>query len=90
MTNNTLLAGEITEMLRDWNDNRSDDSAEALVKLVYDERRGQVRVKRKLKRFFFVRNTRQNRFYSFSAPVFCSKYLDPICFYVCIFKSQIG
>jgi len=35
--------GEITEMLRDWSDNRRDDSADALLKLVYDELRRQAR-----------------------------------------------
>ncbi len=30
-------ASEITEGLRDWNDNRRDDSADALLKLAYDE-----------------------------------------------------
>ncbi len=37
MTNEARPASEITEMLRDWKDNRGDDSADALLKLVYDE-----------------------------------------------------
>ncbi len=36
-------AGGITEMLRDWSDNRRDDSADALLTLVYDELRRQAR-----------------------------------------------
>ncbi|MDQ3712188.1 MAG: sigma-70 family RNA polymerase sigma factor, partial [Acidobacteriota bacterium] len=34
---------EITEMLRDWSDNHGADSADALLKLVYDELRQQAR-----------------------------------------------
>ncbi len=37
MTNEARPASEITEMLRDWSDNRRDDSADALLKLVYTE-----------------------------------------------------
>jgi RNA polymerase sigma factor (TIGR02999 family) len=37
VTNKERPAGEITEGLRDWSDNRSDDSADALLKLVYAE-----------------------------------------------------
>ena len=37
MTNKTRPASEITEGLRDWSDNRRDDSADALLKLVYAE-----------------------------------------------------
>ena len=37
MTNKTRPASEITEGLRDWSDNRRDDSADALLKLVYEE-----------------------------------------------------
>jgi RNA polymerase sigma factor (TIGR02999 family) len=37
-----LPTGGITEMLRDWNENRRDGSAEVLLKLVYDELRGQA------------------------------------------------
>lgn len=37
MTDNASRASGITEMLRDWSDNRRDDSADALLKLVYDE-----------------------------------------------------
>ncbi|HUE82603.1 MAG TPA: ECF-type sigma factor [Pyrinomonadaceae bacterium] len=37
MTNKERPAGEITERLRDWSDNRRDDSADALLKLVYAE-----------------------------------------------------
>ena len=37
MTNVAHPASEITEMLRDWSDNRCDDSADALLKLVYTE-----------------------------------------------------
>jgi len=33
--NKARPASEITEMLRDWSDNRRDDSADALLKLVY-------------------------------------------------------
>ncbi len=43
MTNKAHQASEITEMLRDWSDNRRDDSADALLKLVYDELRRQAR-----------------------------------------------
>ncbi len=37
MTNEARPASEITERLRDWNDNQRDDSADALLKMVYDE-----------------------------------------------------
>ena len=37
MTDEARQASEITEQLRDWNDNRRDDSADALLKLVYTE-----------------------------------------------------
>ena len=37
MTNKERPASEITEGLRDWSDNRRDDSAAALLKLVYTE-----------------------------------------------------
>lgn len=37
MTNKASPANEITEGLRDWSDNRDDDSANALLKLVYAE-----------------------------------------------------
>ena len=37
MTDKKGPAGEITEGLRDWSDNRHDDSADALLKLVYTE-----------------------------------------------------
>ena len=37
MTNKAPPATEITEGLRDWSDNRSEDSADALLKLVYAE-----------------------------------------------------
>jgi RNA polymerase sigma factor (TIGR02999 family) len=37
MTDEVPQASEITERLRDWNDNRGDYSADALLKLVYDE-----------------------------------------------------
>ena len=37
MANKDRPAGEITEGLRDWSDNRHDDSADALLKLVYTE-----------------------------------------------------
>ncbi|MEJ7701206.1 MAG: sigma-70 family RNA polymerase sigma factor [Pyrinomonadaceae bacterium] len=40
--NKARPASEITEMLRDWSDNRRDDSADALLKLVYDELRRQA------------------------------------------------
>lgn len=40
--NNELQSSEITEILRDWNENRRDDSAEALLKLVYNELRRQA------------------------------------------------
>jgi hypothetical protein len=39
MGNNSSPTKEISELLRDWNENRSNDSAEALFKLVYNERR---------------------------------------------------
>ena len=42
MTNKERPASEITEGLRDWSDNRRDDSADALLKLVYDELRRQA------------------------------------------------
>jgi len=41
--NKARQASGITEMLRDWNDNQRDDSADALLKLVYDELRRQAR-----------------------------------------------
>src|SRR6266511_3217728 len=37
MTDKARPASEITEGLRDWRDNRGDDSADALLKLVYTE-----------------------------------------------------
>ena len=37
MTNKARPASEITEGLRDWSDDRREDSAEALLKLVYAE-----------------------------------------------------
>jgi len=37
MADKTRLASEITEGLRDWSDNRDDDSSDALLKLVYAE-----------------------------------------------------
>ncbi len=37
MTDEAPLASEITEKLRDWHDNSGDDSANVLLKLVYDE-----------------------------------------------------
>ena len=37
MTNKKHPAGDITEGLRDWGDQRRDDSADALLKLVYTE-----------------------------------------------------
>jgi len=37
MTNKARPASEITERLRDWSDNRQDDSADTLLKLVYTE-----------------------------------------------------
>ncbi len=37
MTDRARPASEITEGLRDWRDNRGDDSADALLKLVYTE-----------------------------------------------------
>jgi len=37
VANKDRPAGEITEGLRDWSDNRHDDSADALLKLVYTE-----------------------------------------------------
>lgn len=42
MKNNSSPKDEITELLRDWNENRSDDSAEALFKIAYDELRRQA------------------------------------------------
>jgi RNA polymerase sigma factor (TIGR02999 family) len=42
MGNNSSPTGEISELLRDWNENPSDDSTEALFKLVYDELRRQA------------------------------------------------
>ena len=41
--NKARPASEITEMLRDWSDNRRADSADALLKLVYDELHRQAR-----------------------------------------------
>jgi len=43
MVNKARPASEITEMLRDWSDNNRADSADALLKLVYDELRRQAR-----------------------------------------------
>ena len=43
MTDKQRPAGEITEGLRDWGDDRRDDSADALLKLVYTELRRQAR-----------------------------------------------
>jgi RNA polymerase sigma-70 factor, ECF subfamily len=43
MTNNKLPVSGITEKLRDLSDNQRDDSADALLKLVYDELRRQAR-----------------------------------------------
>ncbi len=40
--NKARPASEITEMLRDWSDNRRADSADALLKLVYNELRRQA------------------------------------------------
>jgi RNA polymerase sigma factor (TIGR02999 family) len=37
MTDKALPPSEITEGLREWSDNRGDDSADALLKLVYEE-----------------------------------------------------
>jgi RNA polymerase sigma factor (TIGR02999 family) len=37
MTNKARPAGEITNRLRNWNDNQRDDTADALLKLVYGE-----------------------------------------------------
>src|SRR6476469_1588935 len=37
MTNNAPPASEITEGLRDWSDNRRENSADALLKMVYEE-----------------------------------------------------
>jgi RNA polymerase sigma factor (TIGR02999 family) len=37
MTDEAHAAGEITEKLRDWNDNSGGDSADVLLKTVYDE-----------------------------------------------------
>ena len=42
MRNNLSPTDEISELLRDWNENPSDDSAEALFRLVYDELRRQA------------------------------------------------
>jgi len=42
MAENARPASEITEMLRDWSDNHRADSADALLKLVYDELRRQA------------------------------------------------
>jgi RNA polymerase sigma-70 factor (ECF subfamily) len=42
MGNNSSPTGEISELLRDWSENPSDDSAEALFKTVYDELRRQA------------------------------------------------
>ena len=43
MANKARPASEITEMLRDWSDHHRADSADALLKLVYDELRRQAR-----------------------------------------------
>ena len=37
MTNEAPQPSEITEKLRAWSNNRRDDAADALLKLVYDE-----------------------------------------------------
>jgi RNA polymerase sigma factor (TIGR02999 family) len=42
VTDKERPAGEITEALRDWSDNRRDDSADAFLKLVYKELRRQA------------------------------------------------
>jgi RNA polymerase sigma factor (TIGR02999 family) len=42
MEDNSSSKDEISELLRGWNENPSDDSAEALFKLVYDELRRQA------------------------------------------------
>jgi len=42
MANKARPASEITEMLRDWSDDHRADSADALLKLVYDELRRQA------------------------------------------------
>jgi len=42
MKNKASPASEITEMLRDWSDNHRADSADALLKLVYNELRRQA------------------------------------------------
>src|SRR4051794_3748493 len=42
MGNNSSPTVEISELLKDWNENPSDDSAEALFKIVYDELRRQA------------------------------------------------
>lgn len=42
MGNNSSPTGEISELLRDWNENPKDDSAAALFNLVYDELRRQA------------------------------------------------
>jgi RNA polymerase sigma factor (TIGR02999 family) len=42
MADKSRPASEITEGLRDWSDDRRDDSADALLKLVYDELRRQA------------------------------------------------
>jgi len=42
MANKARPASEITEMLRDWSDNHRADSADALLKLVYNELRRQA------------------------------------------------
>ncbi len=44
MVNKARPASEITEMLRDWSDNHRADSADALLKLVYNELRRQTRL----------------------------------------------
>jgi len=43
MTDEARPASEITEMLRDWSEHRSNDSADALLKIVYDELHRQAR-----------------------------------------------
>lgn len=42
MVNDSPTTNEISELLRDWNENPSDDSREALFKIVYDELRRQA------------------------------------------------
>ena len=43
MTDKARPAGDITERLHDWSDNQRGDSADALLKLVYDELHRQAR-----------------------------------------------